>query len=188
MATDLSSAPPRRRSALWVAVAVGVLISGVVVILATREPALTRLADSPLVGRPAPQFRAATIDGTAYALDSDRGRWVVVNFFATWCVPCREEHSELVEFQARHAKTGDATVIGVVYDDDADEVREFRATEGGEWPMVVDPKGRLAIEFGVRGVPESYLIAPNGVIAAKIVGGVRAERLEAILREARGRV
>ncbi|MEL7209166.1 MAG: TlpA disulfide reductase family protein, partial [Actinomycetota bacterium] len=90
---------PRRRGLAFVAaiVAAAILIPFVFV-LATREPATDRRTESPLVGRAAPPIETTTLDGEAFSLDSLRGRWVVVNFFATWCTPCRVEHPELVEF------------------------------------------------------------------------------------------
>ena len=158
--------------------------SGLVVILATRPAASTRAAESPLVGRPAPEVIAGTVDGAAFRLSGERGRWVLVNFFATWWVPRRTEHPELVRFARRHAAVGDLSVVGIVYDDTVEAVRAFRDKEGGDWPMLLDPKGKIAVDFGVAGVPESYLIAPSGVIAARIVGGVRGDALEELLAEA----
>ncbi len=78
----------------------------------------------------------------------------------------------------------DATVVGVIYDDEVNAVRQFRDEEGGSWPMLVDGDGRIALDFGVAGVPESFLIAPDGVIVAKVVGGVRARELERLLEQA----
>ena len=105
-----------------------------------------------------------------------------VNFFATWCVPCRREHPELVRFQERHQAVGDVEVVGVVYDDSVDAVRQFKAERGGRWPMLSDPGGKVALDFGVSGVPESFLIGPDGVIVAKLVGGVRADDLDLLLQ------
>lgn len=163
----------------------GVVFLALVVVLATRAPATTRLTDSPLLGQPAPPLAGTTIDGTDYDLVSERGRWVVLNFIATWCVPCRQEHPDLVRFQARHVQTRDATVVAVVYDDSVGAVRGFRAEEGGDWPMVLDPSGRVALEYGVRRIPESYLISPDGVVAAKITSRIRAEDLEELLAKAK---
>lgn len=177
----------RRRGRVAVtAGAVGVVLAGFVVLLATREPAVNRLADSPLVGRPAPAIDAARLTGGTYRLDDDAGRWVLVNFFATWCVPCQREHPELVRFATAHAAAGDATVVSVVFDDDPDAVREFFAANGGDWPVVSDDDGRIAVAYGVVRVPESYLVTPRGFVAAKIIGGVTAEGLEDLLARVRG--
>ena len=160
-----------------------VLALGFVAVLATRPSAATRLAESPLLGKAAPFPATRTIDGERFDLSEMRGQWVVVNFFATWCTPCRVEHPDLLRFSRRHAQIGDASVVSVVYDDDVDSIREFLRKEGGDWPFVMDPEGKIALDFGVRGVPESYLVAPSGVIAARIVGGVRADQLERLLTE-----
>jgi len=184
--TDVAAAPGRRSHVVrWVALAVGVPAVALVGVLATQPPAATRSAESPLLGKPAPPLAGPTIDGEDFRLADRRGRWVLVNFFATWCVPCRLEHPELVRFEERHARLGDAEVVTVIYDDSPKAVREFRDREGGAWPMVIDPKGRIALDFGVAGVPESYLVDPRGVVAAKVVGGVRADELESLLARAR---
>jgi cytochrome c biogenesis protein CcmG/thiol:disulfide interchange protein DsbE len=109
----------------------------------------------------------------------------VVNFFATWCVPCVQEHPDLVNFSAAHQVQGDAAVLGVVYSDSAQAVRSFRDEKGGTWPMVTDPKGRIALDYGVSGVPESFLVNPDGVVVAKLLGGVRAGDLDQLLYKAK---
>lgn len=191
MAADLTAATGsgRRRSRLAAIIAAGLALplAGLIVVLATRAPATTRIADSPLVGQPAPTVSTATLDGGSFRLSDFAGQWVLVNFFATWCVPCRQEHPELIRFHERHRRVGDASVVGVIYDDSADAVRRFRRREGGAWPMLIDRGGRIALEFGVSGVPESFLVNPAGIIVAKIVGGVRAGELDRLLAEARGR-
>ncbi len=175
--------PPLRRTrhGLWIAVAVAVPVALLITVLATREPAPTRISDSPLLGKAAPAVEATTIDGEPFRLSDTRGRWVLVNFFATWCVPCRLEHGDLIQISQR----GDATVVGVVYSDSVQAVREFRDDEGGEWKMVADPRGKVALDFGVAGVPESYLLDPDGRIVAKILGGIRAADFDRLLAEAR---
>jgi cytochrome c biogenesis protein CcmG, thiol:disulfide interchange protein DsbE len=176
----------RTRRALWIAVGVAVPVALLIVILAVQPPAGTRQAKSPLVGKPAPAAAGTTIDGSQASLADLRGRWVVVNFFATWCVPCRLEHPDLVRFAQQHGTLGDAAVLGVVFGDNTQAVREFRDEEGGDWPMLTDPSGRVAIDFGVAGVPESFLVDPDGVVVAKIVGGIRAPDLDRLLADAKG--
>ena len=186
MATDLTPEPAPRRTALWISLGLAVAVLGLVAVLATGTPATSRATESPLIGRQAPTVVATTIDGDAFDLASLRGRWVLVNFFATWCTPCREEHPDLVAFYERHRAIGDARVVGIIFDDDVEAIRQFREEEGGTWPMLEDPEGSLAVAFGVARVPESFLVAPDGTVVTKLVGGVRDADLERLLAEATG--
>jgi cytochrome c biogenesis protein CcmG/thiol:disulfide interchange protein DsbE len=176
-----------RRTALWIALSVGLAFALLVAVLATRKPAEARLAQSPLLGKPAPAATGTALDGSTVRLADLRGRYVVLNFFATWCVPCQREHPELTSFQNRHAATGDATVLAVIFDDDVPSVRSFFQREGGDWPVLDDPGGKIALDFGVRGPPESFVIDPDGFVVSKIVGEVRATSLEALLARVKGR-
>jgi cytochrome c biogenesis protein CcmG/thiol:disulfide interchange protein DsbE len=165
-----------------VAVLVVVAIVGfLVVVLATREPAANRIADSPLVGRPAPAVSGTTLDGDSFDLANESGRWTLVNFFATWCAPCRQEHDDLVAFDERHRALGDAGVVSIVFNDDPSDARAFFEDNGGTFPVIIGDDGDIALDYGVAKVPESYLVAPNGVIAAKIIGGVTEAGLEDLL-------
>jgi cytochrome c biogenesis protein CcmG/thiol:disulfide interchange protein DsbE len=170
-----------RRTVLWIALAIGVVGALLVAVLATREPAEARFSDSPLLGKPAPAATGTALDGSTVRLADLRGQFVVLNFFATWCVPCQREHPELNSFQNRHLQTGDATVLAVIFDDDVPSVRRFFQREGGEWPVLDDPGGKIALDFGVRGPPESFLIDPNGFVVSKIVGEGRATGLEQLI-------
>ncbi len=174
----------RRRIGPWVAGAVLVVLAGFVAVLATGGD--DRQVRSTLIGFPAPGISGETIDGGTYELAAQRGEFVVVNFFATWCVPCIREHPELVEFDERHRAEGDASVVSVVFDSRPAQVRDFFDRNGGDWPVVVDPDGRTALEYGVAGVPESYLVAPDGTVLVKIEGGVTADDLDRLLRQVRG--
>jgi cytochrome c biogenesis protein CcmG/thiol:disulfide interchange protein DsbE len=182
MDVDVELPPPRRgHTALVAAAAVATVVLLLVVVLTRSEPATDRVTASPLVGRAAPPIVATDLDGDAFDLTSLRGRWVVLNFFATWCAPCRQEHPELLSFSRRHAQAGDATVVSVVYDDDRDAVAAYFEENGGDWPVVAGDAGRIALDYGVAGVPESYLVDPNGFIAAKITGGVTGLGLDELL-------
>lgn len=171
----------RRPMVRWIALGLAVVMAGFVVLLATREPAATRVADSPLVGRIAPEVTGQTLDGRALRLSSLRGEFVLLNFFATWCVPCQREHPEIRDFAAED----ETQVLAVIFDDEPERVRRFFEERGGNWPVIADSSGRVALDYGVRGPPESFLIAPSGRVLARIVGEVTAEGLAGLLAEAR---
>jgi cytochrome c biogenesis protein CcmG, thiol:disulfide interchange protein DsbE len=175
---DVAEAPPRRRTGLIVSAVVAVLAIGFVAVLATREPATDRRRDSPLIGKVVPPLAGETLAGGNFDIDDQRGRWVVVNFFATWCVPCRIEHPELDAFNQAHTRAGDAVLVSALFDDDPASAREFFDRNGGDWPVVLDGDGLIASAFGTPKVPESYLVTPNGRVAAKFTGGVTRDGLD----------
>jgi cytochrome c biogenesis protein CcmG/thiol:disulfide interchange protein DsbE len=181
--------PQRRGVVLGAAIAVAVVIAALIAVLATRDPATDRTNDSPLIGHIAPAVVGDTIATTDDApphfdLDLQRGQWVVVNFFATWCVPCIREHPELIEFEERHAEAGDASVVSVVFDDEASDVVDFFREHGGDWP-VVDGEA-VILDWAVAAVPESFIVDPDGRVAARVTGGVSADGLDALIERLQG--
>ncbi|MBV8387923.1 MAG: TlpA family protein disulfide reductase [Acidimicrobiia bacterium] len=184
---DVVLARSKRHTARWAAISLGVVLLLFVAVLATRKSAADKQAESPLLGKPAPSLSGTSLDGSQTSLASMRGKWVVVNFMASWCVPCRDEHPELVKFTQRHSAADDATVLGVIFDDTAPNVRKFFSELGGSWPVVDDPDGHTALDFGVRGPPESFLIDPNGFVIWKGIGGVNADGLDKLVSEGKAR-
>ena len=171
------------RRGLWITSAVGVVVLMFVAVLATRDAALTREAQSPLLGKPAPEIRGTSVlDDRPVQLTALRGRFVLVNFVASWCVPCAQEHSELITFSQRRAAAGNASVVAVIFDDTADNVRRFFRVRGGDWPVLADPDGHVALDYGVRGPPESFLINPEGFIVTKIIGRITADGVDGLIR------
>lgn len=184
-ATDAPPAVARpRRTRRWMALGLAVLAIAFLIVLATRKSAEQAAADSPLLGKPAPEVIGDGIDGSRIRLSQFRGRYVLLNFFASWCVPCANEHDDLVRFQEMHRAAGDATVLSVTFDDDPADARRFFERRGGEWPVVVDDRGKVSLDFGVRGPPESFLIDPDGIVLTRIIGEVRYDGLESLLRQA----
>jgi cytochrome c biogenesis protein CcmG/thiol:disulfide interchange protein DsbE len=170
----------RRRWALYGAIAVGAVMIGFVVVLATRKSAIDQQARSPLLGKVAPALQGTDIDGQPFDLASLHGDYVLVNFFASWCVPCQQEQPQLVKFANQK---GDA-VVGVLFSDTAGPASTFLKGNGGTWPALPDDDGQHALDWGVRGPPESYLLNPDGIVLAKFVGEVSAARLDQIVSEA----
>jgi len=173
----------RGHLAIGASVAVAVVVALLIVVLAVSPTATDRITYSPLVGKPAPAIDARTVQGRSFSLGDYRGEWVLVNFFGTWCVPCRQEHPQLRAFDEEHTKAGDGTVVSVIVNDTASSVRSFFAQLGGDWPVVLDPKTLIALSYGLVKVPESYLIDPNGLVEAKISGEVTATGLDKIIAQ-----
>ena len=183
--------PPRtrgRHTARWVGVGVLVIAAGLIAVLATRPSATTVEAQSALVGKAAPPLAGATVDGTHFALPRAPGHYVVVNFFASWCVPCQQEGPELVAYGFQHRQGGTPAVVSVVFQDTTSSARAYQRKIGATWPTLADPDNAIALAYGVREDPTSVLVAPNGRVVASIVGGVTAKGLSALVArsEARG--
>ena len=144
-------------------------------------------ADTPLLDRPAPSAVGTLESGTPFELSRRKGSWVVLNFFTHDCVPCIQEHPELVEFVAQQRTLGvdGAEFYSVVQTSTRDEVSEYFDRYGGDWPVVYDDEYDFQIEFGVVQVPETWVIDPNGIVRGRVIGEVTAELLGASLQSLR---
>ncbi len=173
--------PRRRRGFRWLAIPVAIAVVGFSSVLA-RGLDRAQVAPSPLVGRAMPAFVLPTIQGGT-TLDSSRlaGAVIVVNFWASWCVPCREEAADLQRFARQHATDG-VVLVGILYSDTVSNARQFRDEFGLTYPLINDPDGRTAIDFGVRGVPETFLVAPDGRVMARLIGAVGQTTLDDVLQ------
>ena len=139
--------------------------------------------DSPLVGRPAPAFALREVGtGQTINLEQFKGKPVVLNFWATWCGPCWEEHPTLVA-NARTLQPG-VQFLGVVFQDSEDKIQKFLNERGHAYPTVVDDAGKTAIAYGVGGVPETFFLDRNGTIVAKFTGPLNTEELQTNLQKA----
>ena len=125
---------------------------------------------SALIGTKAPTLALAPLDGSNLPALTDsaiRGKLTLVNVFASWCLPCREEHPVLKEL----AKDGRLNIVAINYKDQNDNALRFLGELGNPFQAIgIDPNGKAAIDWGVYGIPESYLVGPDGTILYKRVG------------------
>jgi cytochrome c biogenesis protein CcmG/thiol:disulfide interchange protein DsbE len=139
-------------------------------------------ADSPLVGKPAPAVAGTTFTGGSASLASMHGRWVLVNFFASWCEACQTEEPQLEQFlYSRHAGEHPA-VLGVLYGDSLADGKSFQRQEGATWPSLVD--SQAIVDYGVGALPRSFLVDPQGRVVASIVGSVTSAGLDQLIAAA----
>ena len=171
------------------------VVVGVAALLGSRLGNDPALVDSPLIGRPAPDVTLPELEGAGeLSLTEMRGSVVVVNFWASWCVPCRNEQPVLVAANDAYRDSG-VVFVGISFQDQTSAAVAFldELGRGTGYGYVTDPGSRAAVEFGVYGVPETYFIDRTGTIVAKITGetdsALLAEVLDAILagREPRSR-
>ncbi len=148
-----------------VAVAVGVLLFAFAMLFG-RDPHAVPFG---LKDQPAPDFTLTRLDtGEPVTLKQLRGRPLVLNFWASWCGPCQQEHPTLAR-AAQHFKD-EANFFGVVFEDTPEEARQFARPMDPSFPQLIDPQSRMAVDYGVTGVPETYFIDAQGIIRDKFVG------------------
>ena len=129
------------------------------------------------VGKPAPAFTLPSLaDGSTVSLDAYKGKIVVLNFWSSWCIPCKEENPALVDAWERYRGT-DVVLIGIVFQDTTDAARDYTARLGNTWPSAVDGDGHVALGYGVFGPPETYFIGADGVIAGRHIGPIDEQTL-----------
>ncbi|TXM75581.1 DsbE family thiol:disulfide interchange protein [Methylobacterium sp. WL69] len=186
----MSTSEPARRSLLLIVPLVAFVALAGLFFVRLRSGADPSAIPSALIGRPAPAFDLAALPGLAadgaplpgLSRDDFKGRVTLVNFWASWCAPCQIEHPQLM----RLAREPGLRLVGIAYKDAPENARRFLARNGVPFRAVgMDSTGRTAIDFGVYGVPESFIIGPDGTIRDKLVGIVTPENYRAVLDKIR---
>jgi cytochrome c biogenesis protein CcmG/thiol:disulfide interchange protein DsbE len=177
---------PRRRTALFFPLAIfGLLVALFFIRLyagdASRIP-------SPLIGKPVPSFALPPLEGLQRTpgLTSDdlrQGHVSVVNVFASWCAPCHSEHAMLIALaRDERLKAKGVRVAGLAYKDEPSNALKFLTEDGNPFAQIgVDQAGRVAIDFGVYGVPETFVIRGDGTVAYKFIGPLTPQSLQTTL-------
>ncbi len=178
----MSSANPTKPRINIPILVIGLLFTlGLVAVLASgfgKDP--HRLEVDALIGEQAPRFFLEDLDGNTHSLADSIGReWVVLNFWSTWCGPCKLEHPELL----RAAKLWpDVKWLGVIYQDDPTKIRAYLQRHGSAYPHLIDPSGAISVDYGVTGVPETFFIDPRGVVVKKFAEPIGLAQIAAVFR------
>ncbi len=148
------------------------------------SPSVTVIGQNPLFGRAAPDFSLQAVDGSTVSLSSLRGRPVIVNFWASWCVPCRDEFPLLVEAYERYRGEG-LEILGIIHDDGPETASSFATSFGATWPLLMDPDDSAWQAYMGAFVPITYFIDRDGIVRSVSYGappsGVLDDEIEAIL-------
>jgi cytochrome c biogenesis protein CcmG/thiol:disulfide interchange protein DsbE len=161
-----------RRSRRWLIPLAAIPVLAVLAYGFWTDP---RAIPSPLVGRPAAPFSLTTFEGKPVSLESLRGQVVILNFWASWCFPACYEEAPVLEAAWRKYRDQGLVVLGVDIQDTDAAGRRFIEQFGLTFPNAPDPKGKVSIDYGVYGVPETFVIDRRGIIRKKHVGAVTAE-------------
>lgn len=168
------------KTVLIVGLLIAVAVIGVLFLGLGKNPNEIK---TPLIGKPAPAFALKEVGtGNTVGLEQFRGKPVVLNFWATWCGPCYEEHPVLVATARQMGPN--VQFLGVVFQDTEDKIMQFLRERGSAYPTVVDDAGKTAIAYGVGGVPETFFLDGNGTIVAKFSGPISPDELRANLMKA----
>jgi cytochrome c biogenesis protein CcmG/thiol:disulfide interchange protein DsbE len=150
----------------------GLALAGVVTLLGLLVWKVVHQTKPPKVGAAAPTFDAQRLDGSGrFALGSLHGRVRVVNFWATWCIPCKAEAHTLERFWQRYRGRG-VVFVGVDYNDVSSDALRFARKRGLTYTMVRDPSGKIAGSYDVAAVPETFVIGKRGQLVEHFIGSI----------------
>ncbi len=159
--------------------------TGAVPVNLARLAGLEEVGPPPREGAPAPDFALQTLDGRTYRLSELRGRAVLINFWATWCGPCRTEMPAIEEVYRRYGD-GRLVVLAVNVEEDADRVAPFVQRLGLSFPILLDRDGTVSRRYRITGLPTTYLIRPDGAVDGMRIGPYTRAMLQARVEQLLG--
>ena len=165
----------------WKYWAVWILIFGLIALLAYGFTTDPKKIPSPIVGKIAPDFEVKSLNGDEKIRLSDlKGKPVLLNYWASWCQECKVEANTLEAFHQKYgSKTQQIKVLGIAIQDTAEKAKDFALLFGKTYFLSMDDEaGNIALDFGIYGVPETFIINSEGVVVYKHIGAVDAELLE----------
>jgi cytochrome c biogenesis protein CcmG/thiol:disulfide interchange protein DsbE len=169
--------------ATWKKLIVPIAITPILLLLAYGFKTNPREVPSPLIGRTAPPFALSSVDGGTPGLEQLRGKAIVLNFWASWCFPACFEEAPALEAAWRAYKDRGVMVIGVDIQDREADAKAFIERFKLSFPNGPDPQGRISIDYGVYGVPETFFINREGKIHYKHVGALTKQMLQGKIEE-----
>ncbi|MEN9529906.1 MAG: hypothetical protein RI932_1779 [Pseudomonadota bacterium] len=163
----------RSHRGFFIGLVVLVLFTGLMVYALNRD---ANFVPSQLVGRPVPQFSAKTAQGSAFTLKDvmGQGRWLIINFWSTTCVVCRVEAPELERFWRENASkpAPEPLFVSVNIQDEVNDILRYQQEFGLSFPVVADRDGKVSLDFGVYGTPETFFIDPAGNVRHRVAGEI----------------
>ena len=169
----------RSFSPAWIAAGViALLVLGLLGYALFAQP-----TQPPLVGSPAPDFELDALDGTPMSLGTPGDQVTVINFFASWCAPCRQEAAALEQTWRDYQDRG-VQFYAIAYKDAASKAQAFQESFDVTYPYAIDPGNRTSRTYGVTGVPETFVIDQQGLLVHHFIGPITQSELSQVLEQA----
>jgi thiol-disulfide isomerase/thioredoxin len=165
----------------WIALAVGIAVAAFAVVLAVNVSTDPRsdFDTSRLLGKPAPPFTLTDFAGKKITPADLAGKTVIVNFWNSWCSPCRDELPALQQWYSAHRNDADVVLLGIPRDDTDGAIRKSAQEDHMDWAVANDGGAEAAtLDYATRGQPETFAISPNGVVIASVIGPLRVQDLD----------